>query len=1609
MSNINNLKKKAIEFLDDKNYQSAYDVFATLDNIGACDAKDYAKYSEASYFLGLYDEAEEYLLKGYEVEKRNPGICYGLAYLLSKKGKNEDALIFAEAACRLKPKKGEYLSLKGNILMSLHRYKDALSCYEKGVSINPNSFALHNNLGNVLNSLGRLEESLAVYKKAISLPDSTSLAWSNYLTTAHYHPEISEAKLQKICMEWGRSFDLTETKEFNVLLKKEKKIRIGMISDGFRSHPVGHMIISALENCSSYQFDFYFYSSNNHCDDVTERFKNIASKWQVIDHLEDSEFCSLVVSDCVDIFVDLSGHNSGNRMMAVAMRAAPLQIKWVGGLINTTGVKAIDYLISDSIETPLGVDDRYVENLIRLPDDYICYSPPVYAPLVSSLPAIKNGFVTFACFNNGKKINDVVISRWAEILHRVPRSKLYLKSIQYESKEMKDHIELKIKDLGISADRLIIEGPSRHRELLASYENVDIALDPWPYSGGLTTCEALLMGVPVITLPGPTFAGRHSATHLANAGMPELVVNSWEDYQERAISLASDLDSLATIRQHLRQALLESPVCDATRFSRHFTDAMRAIWQRHCEGKQPTALTFDKTGQAQFTDEETPVDVIYAENFETEADEFSWSLPSKIIVLDNGSELIRQQSLVSLRKLKAFGIVSFDPASRVENPNQFEGSDDVQVFPHAVLGNGTTATLYACLDPALSSTLEPLPAEQQYGANPAGASVLAKLPINTIALDSIEGLESLDWLILDDLSDTTAILENGEKALKDMLVIQVRIAFQPTHKRQPNLAETQHWMSRHGFRLYRFNNHQYLSHLPDSVPAEIRQATELQSADAIFLPTHERLAELSENQRSKLAFLLHTVYGIKDMAYEVLVKGDEKKAEKYLFEERLLNPSIDNTDSLKESSPRLARSPANSEQLVSDSASPYNDTLNGDAELPQSNVQESAHNDVARYSNLTKSQLHKKPTALWELDGPIYVVDIGANPIDGTPPYAGLLQRGLVNLIGFEPQKDALQKLLAMKGPNETYLPHAVGTGERTKLYICQASGMTSTLKPNNQVLDHFQGYPIWGKVKSIEEIDTVRLDDVSEIKKIDWLKIDIQGGELNVFKNAVTKLKNALIIQTEVNFIQLYENQPLFAEIDQWMRANGFMLHTLLEQRRRLYAPMKINGGIHQGINQLTTADAVYVKDINRMGELSEDAVKKMAFILHEAYGSIDFSLKLLQSISPEFGKKYVAKMKSYLPIKIKNIKDRELFHSSEKKIIHICFNNIHIQPLVNTLADEKLLDTEQYIYVERCRSIPGYDVDLSNNNKAIFFDFEKDFESVLNNCLNDAVEGVLFHGIFFEWQKKIVKHIGLKKKLVWIIWGGDLYCCKKEDNNMADLVKNIDCVATVTSSDYDVFARIFGRKPHFDFLYKLPFDENKALEKKEKIIIVGNSGDVGNNHIDILNILSKKKDIVNYKIFIPFSYNVSNEYAGFIKKHLTSFGLEKNTYLICEFMSKEDYFALISKAEILVTAHDRAQAGATINAAIYYGTHVVLKEKIIHHNRRIINPMWKRIKAMGVNAVDLEEFSKLLGIGEIKDKSKDEVLLERKKLLSARGEDSVINKLKDLQDYLREEGANG
>ncbi len=261
--------------------------------------------------------------------------------------------------------------------------------------------------------------------------------------------------------------------------------------------------------------------------------------------------------------------------------------------------------------------------------------------------------------------------------------------------------------------------------------------------------------------------------------------------------------------------------------------------------------------------------------------DFDWQLDGKLIVLDSRAKLLKMGASENLINTGAFGIIAFDPASEVSDPKQYEGSEKIQVFQHALLGDGNPATLHTCLNAGMSSTLEPLPQEELPEQHHQGAKVLTKLPINTVALDKVEGLPSIDWLILDELSDTTTILEHGQQALKDTLIIQARITFQPTHKHQPNFAELQHWASRNGFRFYRFNDMHHHSLFDKEQGDHPKQASELESADALFLPKEARLKNMKEEQVRKLAFILHTVFGAEDAAYSVFIKHNEKLSSLY--------------------------------------------------------------------------------------------------------------------------------------------------------------------------------------------------------------------------------------------------------------------------------------------------------------------------------------------------------------------------------------------------------------------------------------------------------------------------------------------------------------------------------------------------------------------------------------------------------------------------------------------------------------------------------------------------------------------------------------------------------
>jgi predicted O-linked N-acetylglucosamine transferase (SPINDLY family) len=295
--------------------------------------------------------------------------------------------------------------------------------------------------------------------------------------------------------------------------------------------------------------------------------------------LSDSELCETILDDQVDILVDLAGHTAGNRLLTFARRAAPVQMSWLG-YFNTTGMTAMDYLVVDEVVAPAGEDAPFVEEPLRLRGCYLCYEGPNYAPDVAPPPSLSRPEITFGCFNAQSKITSDVIGVWSRILKETPQSRLILKNPVLNDEGCRQLVREEFVACGLPAERLVLSGSSPHRELLASYADVDIALDPFPYNGGTTTCEALWMGVPVVTLAGDRFVSRVGTTILRHAECSDWVTADVDGYVRTAVSLAADRTRLAEIRVSLRNQVRQSPLGDTTGFTRSWEDALRMVWRR---------------------------------------------------------------------------------------------------------------------------------------------------------------------------------------------------------------------------------------------------------------------------------------------------------------------------------------------------------------------------------------------------------------------------------------------------------------------------------------------------------------------------------------------------------------------------------------------------------------------------------------------------------------------------------------------------------------------------------------------------------------------------------------------------------------------------------------------------------------------------------------------------------------------------------------------------------------------------------------------------------------------------------------------------------------------
>lgn len=839
--------------------------------------------TKANQRLGQFFAADECIKEALTLSPDYVEAIYAKSDLLYRSDRLDEAEVFlSESVQRLDKESCRPLrSLHATVLQKSKKYEEAQQIYSELTQESPNNWLFWNNLGMVNQDLSQFEEMNKAYQKSCEATKDNPTPYFNQIVGAHYDPSKTADDIKQLCQIWQTKFKPTRVIRAEAKDKRaDKRIRIGLISDGLRSHPVGQMITTGLSHIQESQIEFYAYSTNYKEDHLTHRIKRMCAKWMVIEHVSPDELNKIIRKDDIDILFDLSGYNSNSRMQTMQQAPAPIQIKWVGGLISTTGLETMDYLLSDSIETPEGYDDLYTEKLIRMPDDYICYEPPFYLPPVSDNPVIKNGYITFGCFNNASKINEPLLEQWAKLLNAVPDSRLFLKSFNFDNLSLQENVFATLAKHGIDRKRIRIEGGGSHQALLSSYDDVDIALDPWPYSGGLTTCEAMAMGVPVITLPGPTFAGRHSASHLVNAGLKELVATDWQNYIDIAVGLTHDLNSLTIIRKNLREILLQSPVCDGVRFANNFTVAMRAVWQRYCEGKQPEALTLINDAAPYFHGDNLPMDLKMPKNADVSLAkaperEFTFQLAGKLMMMDFGGAFAASKKIISLAELNAFFFIIMDTLGAVDDNALPLRRKSIQHIKLHALGNGEIAPVYMCLDNNLSSTLKPLSGESQ------GATILAEISTQTSKLDEIHGLDGLDLLAIDNKYNLNGVFEHGKRILRSCLAIEVKVGFIDTHQEQMPFSNIKSLLHEHGFDFHAFIDIEYAQLLSNEKLATMTPS-KMAGAKALFIPNISRLAALNNGEREKLAFILHSVYGMKDAAYNVFSATSLERADDYL-------------------------------------------------------------------------------------------------------------------------------------------------------------------------------------------------------------------------------------------------------------------------------------------------------------------------------------------------------------------------------------------------------------------------------------------------------------------------------------------------------------------------------------------------------------------------------------------------------------------------------------------------------------------------------------------------------------------------------------------------------
>ncbi|MCP3388673.1 tetratricopeptide repeat protein [Bradyrhizobium sp. CCGB12] len=533
-----------------------------------------------------YDEALASLNRAISIKRDYPAALANRAVALRELQRFDEALADGNRAIALAPDDANGWLARASVLLAIQQIAQASHDCEQALAIAPDSIQAHLVLGLCLAGLGRVDEALASFDRALDIQPDLQSAISNKIFTLDFAGDATVERHQQARQVWwervGAKIASEASGPHDNSREPDRRLVLGYVSSDFNAHSAALIFKPVLQHHDRAQFEIVCYACSSKVDATTSEFREIADRWRDASQWTEDRLAAEIRADGVDILIDLSGHTRGNRLGVFARKPAPIQVHgWGHG--TGTGLPTIDYLFSDPVAIPHEVRHLFAETVVDLPC-FVTLAPLPAGIARAQAPAISNGFVTFGVFNRISKISDEAAEAWSRVLERVPGSRLLIKDVALDDRLVRENLLARFETCGLPAERVDLLGATLRSEHLATFNRVDICLDPFPQNGGVSTWEALQMGVPVVAKLGNSLPSRAAGAILTALGLPDWVADSEEAYVEIAVGRAAEITDLDRLRRELPGQIDAAAASNPVSYGRAVDDAYRAMWKRYCNG-----------------------------------------------------------------------------------------------------------------------------------------------------------------------------------------------------------------------------------------------------------------------------------------------------------------------------------------------------------------------------------------------------------------------------------------------------------------------------------------------------------------------------------------------------------------------------------------------------------------------------------------------------------------------------------------------------------------------------------------------------------------------------------------------------------------------------------------------------------------------------------------------------------------------------------------------------------------------------------------------------------------------------------------------------------------